>query len=97
MCCLEGCSETQECLKRGNTGKEKRAHRKGGVPEKSVMEVLSKMSHSRTSQGFHINLCWSAPPPIYIWHSLPQGYPASLSGANEHRVITGHRRISKFV
>lgn len=78
MCCLEGCSETQECLKRGNTGKEKRAHRKGGVPEKSVMEVLSKMSHSRTSQGFHINLCWSAPPPNIYLAQPPSGVSCQL-------------------
>ena len=94
MCCFERCSETQECLKRWNTGKEKRAHRNGGVPEKKRNGSLFK--HSRTSQGFYINLCWSA-PAIYIWYSLPQGYTASWSAANEHRVITGQRRISKFV
>lgn len=97
MCCLEGCSETQECLKRGNTGKEKRAHRKGGVPEKKRNGKSCQKCHIPAPLKGSTSIYVGVPPPIYIWHSLPQGYPASLSGANEHRMIAGHRRISKFV
>lgn len=78
MCCLEGCSETQECLKRGNTGKEKRAHRKGGVPEKKRNGKSCQKCHIPAPLKGSTSIYVGVPPPHIYLAQPPSGVSCQL-------------------